>query len=195
VARLLDFAPLIARDEIPMTFTFARATGVTARALVAPPVGSTIRDCDWQKRLGDVLLGLGDEAGARDAYLAADRVPSCLDAGARIAAAIARGDLALKNDDPATAVEAYAGIAEPHVRANRGLALMSLGRAREAEVDLTTSLDADPAQPEARLAQAFAFEALGRPADAIGAFRAFLVLAPQHPAAARARAEIARLAR
>ena len=195
VARLPDFAPLIARDEIPMTFTFARATGVTARALVAPPVGSTIRDCDWQKRLGDVLLGLGDEAGARDAYLAADRVPSCLDAGARIAAAIARGDLALKNDDPATAVEAYAGIAEPHVRANRGLALMSLGRAREAEVDLTTSLDADPAQPEARLAQAFAFEALGRPADAIGAFRAFLVLAPQHPAASRARAELARLAR
>ncbi len=67
---------------------------------------------------------------------------------------------------------------------------MALGRAREAEVDLTAALAADPAQPEARLAQAFAFEALGRPAEAVAAFRAFLALAPQHPAAARARAEI-----
>ena len=72
---------------------------------------------------------------------------------------------------------------------------MALGRVREAESELTASLDADPVQPEARLAQAFAFEALGRPADAITAFRAFLVSAPQHPAAPRARAEIARLAR
>jgi tetratricopeptide (TPR) repeat protein len=194
VARLPGFAPLIERDEIPMTFTFARDGGVTARAMVAPPAGSKIPDCDWQKRLGDVLLGLGDESGARDAYAAAGR-PGCLDAGARVAAAIARGDLALKNNDPATAAEAYAGIAEPRVRANRGLALMALGRVREAEIELTASLEAEPVQPEARLAQAFAFEALGRPADAVRAFRAFLVSAPQHPAAPRARAELARLAR
>src|SRR5580704_1347334 len=93
------------------------------------------------------------------------------------------------------AVEAYAGIAEPRARANRGLALMALGRAREAEVELTAALAADPAQPEARLAQAFAFEALRRPADAVTAFQAFLTLAPQHPAAARARAEVDRLRR
>jgi hypothetical protein len=194
-ARLPGFAPLIARDEIPMTFTFARGSGVTAGALAVRAAGSTIPDCDWQKRIGDVRLELGDEAGARDAYAAAARVPTCLDAGARIAAAIARGDLALKNGDAAVAVDAYAGIAEPRVRANRGLALMALGRAREAVVDLTAALEADPAQPEARLAQAFAFEALARTADAIAAFRAFVALAPGHPAAARARAEIARLAR
>jgi tetratricopeptide (TPR) repeat protein len=194
-ARLAGFAPLIAREEIPMTFTFARGAGVTAHALAMRPAGSTIPDCDWQKRRGDVLLELGDEAGARDAYAAAAQVPACLDAGARVAAAIARGDLALKNGGAAAAVEAYAGIAEPRVRANRGLALMALGRAREAAVDLTAALAADPAQPEARLAQAFAFEALARPADAITAFRTFVALAPQHPAAARARAEIARLAR
>jgi hypothetical protein len=195
VIRLPDFAALIARDEVPMTFTFVRGAGVTAQALTRRPAGSPIPDCDWQKRVGDVLLELGDEAGARDAYSAAARVPSCLEAGARVAAAIARGDLALKNGDAAAAVEAYAGIAEPRVRANRGLALLSLGRAREAEVDLTAALGADPVQPEARLAQAFAFEALRRPADAIAAFRAFLALAPRHPAAARARAEIGRLAR
>ena len=72
---------------------------------------------------------------------------------------------------------------------------MSLGRAREAEVDLTAALAADSAQPEARLGQAFAFEALHRTTDAVASFRAFLALAPQHPAAARARAEIERLAR
>ena len=198
VARRSEFAALIARDEIPMTFTFARGSGVTARALAARPDGSpgpAIADCDWQKRLGDVFLELGDEEGARAAYAAAARIPTCRQAAVGVAAAIAGGDLALKNSDAAAAIEAYAGIAEPRVRANRGLALMALGRAREAEVDLTAALDADPAQPEARLGQAFAFEALGRPAEAAAAFRAFLALAPQHPAAARARAELERLRR
>ena len=53
--------------RFPMTFTFARGSGVTARALAARPDGSragpAIADCDWQKRLGDVFLELGDEAG------------------------------------------------------------------------------------------------------------------------------------
>ena len=198
-ARRPELAPLIARDEIPMTFSFARGAGVTARPLLALPADAgnapAILGCDWQRRLGDVFLELGDELGARDAYAAAAKAPGCLDARARVAAAIARGDLALKNGEAAAAVEAYAGIAEPRARANRGLALMALGRAREAEVELTAALAADPAQPEARLAQAFAFEALGKPADAVTAFQAFLTLAPQHPAAARARAEVDRLRR
>ena len=194
-ARLPDFAALIKRDEIPMTFTFARGAGVSPQALAARPAGSTIPDCDWQRRLGDVYLELGDEAGARQAYAAAAKVPTCLDAAARVAAEIARGDLALKNGDAAAAVDAYAEIAAPRVRANRGLALMALGRAREAEVELSAALAADPGQPEARLAQAFAYQALARPADAVAAFRAFLALAPQHPAAARARAELGHLQR
>ena len=195
VARLPGFAALIARDEIPLTFTFARGSGVTAWAMEARPPGSPVAGCDWDKRRGDVLLELGDETRAREAYLAAARVPGCLDAAARAATAIARGDLALKDGDAAAAVEAYSGIADPHARANRGLALMALGRAREAEIDLSAALAADPSQPEARLAQGFAFEALGRPDDAVTAFRTFLVLAPRHPAASRASAEIARLAR
>ncbi|HEX3902286.1 MAG TPA: hypothetical protein VH853_05495 [Polyangia bacterium] len=194
-ARLPGFAALIARDEIPMTFSFARGAGVTATALEGRPAGSPVSDCDWDKRSGDVFLELGDEARARDAYSAAARTPGCLDAGERDAAASARGDLALKNGDAAAAVEAYAGLDDPHARANRGLALMSLGRAREAEIDLSAALAADPNQPEARLAQAFAFEALHRTADAVTAFRAFLALAPHHLAAARARTEIGRLAR
>jgi tetratricopeptide (TPR) repeat protein len=193
-ARRPAFAALIGREEIPMTFTFARGAGVTAQALTSPPPASPVPPCDWQKRLGDVALELGDEAGARNAYAAAS-APGCLPAGTREAAAIARGDLALKNGDAPGAVQAYAGVADPRARANRGLALMSLGRPAEAEADLTAALAADPNQPEARLAQGFALEALGRKADAVAAFRAFLTLAPGSPAAGRARAELDRLGR
>jgi tetratricopeptide (TPR) repeat protein len=195
VARRPDRATLIARDELPMTFAFARGAGVTAQALIAKPADSPVSTCDWDKRLGDVAFELGDESAARSAYGAAAEPSVCPDAAARVAATIARGDLALKDGDPAGAVEAYAGIADPRVRANRGLALLALGRAREAEVDLSAALATDPSQPEARLAQAFAFEALGRTDDAVASFRTFLALTPHHPAAPRARAEIERLAR
>jgi tetratricopeptide (TPR) repeat protein len=192
-ARRPEFAALIARAEIPLTFGFARGAGVTAQPLPIRPSGSPVRGCDWQKRLGDVLFETGDEPGARAAYAAAGQASDCLAPASRQAAALARGDLALKSGDDAAAVEAYAGLTEPRARANRGLALMSLGRAREAEVDLSAALAVDPRQPEARLAQAFAFEALGRGPEAVASFRAFLALAPGHAAAARARAEIERL--
>ena len=194
-SRRPEFASVIARAELPWTFSYARGVGVSGRPLAIRPAGSPVRDCDWQKRLGDVFFEIGDDADARAAYAAAAKAPDCLDATSRTAAAIARGDLALKTGDAVAAVEAYAGISDPHARAKRGLALMTLGRAREAETALTAALAADPAQPEARLAQAFAFEALRRDPDAVAAFRAFLTLAPQHAAAARARAEIERLSR
>jgi tetratricopeptide (TPR) repeat protein len=194
-ARQPPFAALIARQEIPMTFTFARGAGVTAEVLAGKPAGSPVAPCDWQKRAGDVASELGDDAAAAQAYAAAAEMPDCLSTADRTVAAIARGDLALKNGHPATAVEAYAGLTDPRARTNRGLALMSLGRAREAAVDLAASLAAKPEQPEAQLGLGFAFEALGRKEDARAAFRAFLSLAPHHAAASRARAEIERLGR
>ncbi len=192
-ARRPPFSALIARDEIPMTFAFSRAAGVTVQALGSRPAASPVSACDWQKRLGDVAFELGDEDAAAKAYAGAS-APDCLST-TRAAAAIARGDLALKNGDAHAAVDAYAGVTAPRARANRGLALMSLGRPAEAEADLTAALTADPNQPEARLAQGFALEALGRKDDAVAAFRAFVALAPNHAAAARARAEIERLGR
>ncbi len=192
-SRRPEFDGLIARAELPLTFVYARGQGVTARPLANRPARSPVRDCVWQKRLGDVFFETGDDAAAREAYAAAAKSPDCLDATSRTAAAIARGDLALETGDAAAAVEAYAGLPDPRARANRGLALMALGRAREAEIDLGAALAVDPAQPEARLAQAFAFEALRRDPEAVAAFRAFLTLAPRHAAAARARAEIERL--
>jgi tetratricopeptide (TPR) repeat protein len=192
-SRRPEFDGLIARAELPLTFEYARGLGVAARPLAGRPARSPVRDCVWQKRLGDVLLETGDDSAAREAYAAAARGADCLDATSRAAAAIARGDLALKTGDAVAAVAAYAGLSDPHARANRGLALMTLGRAREAEIDLSAALAVDPAEAEARLAQAFAFEALRRDPEAVAAFRAFLTLAPQHRAAARARAEIERL--
>jgi hypothetical protein len=192
-ARRPPFSALIARDEIPMTFAFTRAAGVTGQALGSRPAASPVSACDWQKRLGDVAFELGDEDAAAKAYAGAS-APDCLST-TRAAAATARGDLALKNGDAHAAVDAYAGVTAPRARANRGLALMSLGRPAEAEADLTAALTADPNQPEARLAQGFALEALGRKDEAAAAFRAFVALAPNHAAAARARAEIERLGR
>jgi tetratricopeptide (TPR) repeat protein len=192
-ARRPERAALIARTEIPMTFAYTRGAGVRARALddLHP---SRVDDCTWQKRLGDVDFELGDEAAAAAAYAAA-AAPSCATAPSRDAAALARGDLALKNGDAAAAVAAYEGLADPRARANRGLALMSLGRAREAEIDLSASLADNPNQPEVRLAQALALEAVGRGPEAVASFRQFLTLVPTGPAAARARTELARLTR
>ena len=139
-----------------------------------------------------MLVETGDPADARVAYHQALSAPGCLgprDADARVAL----GDLELAAGDRTAAVEIYAGAADPRAHTNRGLALLALGRAAEAERELTASLAADPSQVEARLGLAFALKALGRPAESAAAFEAFLAAAPNHPAARRARAELAAL--
>lgn len=193
-ARRPPFAALIAR-ELPLTFTFARERGVTPLPLPEPPAGSPVAACEWQRRLGEVRLELGDRPGARAAYTRAVASPACLKAPDLAAARTALGDLALAGGDRAAAVDAYEMVDTPHARTNRGLALLALHRADEAEADLRASLAEDPRQPDARLALGFALESLGRPRQAAEAFAAFLALAPNHPSAPRARAELSRLKR
>jgi len=197
-ARQASFPALIAARELPLTFTYDRDRGVTPVPLEARPPASPVADCAWQRRLGDVRLDLGDRAAARAAYARAVAEASCLgaaDAADATAARTGLGDLALAAGDRAAAVEAYARVNTPHARTNRGLALLALGRAGEAQDDLAASLAADPHQPEAGLALGFALEALGRLDEAAAAFRSFVAESPQHAAAARARAEIAKLGR
>src|SRR6185312_8951818 len=141
------FPALIAARELPLTFTYDRDRGVTPVPLEARPPASPVADCAWQRRLGDVRLDLGDRAAARAAYARAVAEASCLGAADAADAAAARTGLG----DRAAAVEAYARVNTPHARTNRGLALLALGRASEAQDDLTASLAADPHQPEARL--------------------------------------------
>ena len=121
------------------------------------------------------------------------RRPAAWTTPATTSARISLGDLALAAGDRAAAVAAYDGVRDPRARANRGLALLALGRAADAAADLTAALSGDPRQPEAQLGLGFALEALGRRPEAAAAFETFLALAPTHAAAARARAELARL--
>jgi len=193
VARHASFAPLIAVDELPITFAYARDRGVTPRPLLQAPQAWLIEACEWQRRLGDALVDLGEAAGARAAYARALQPAGCLGRGETEKARRALGDLEMAAGDRAAAVEAYAGVIEPHAQANRGLALLALGRAAEAQASLEAALAGDPRQPEARLGLAFALEQLGRRDEAAAAFTRFLAEAPAHPAAARARAELARL--
>jgi hypothetical protein len=186
------FRELIAARELPLSFAYDRTSGVTPRPLPQRPAASPVADCEWQRRLGDVSVETGDTAAARAAYTRALSPPGCL--GPREAAArIALGDLEMAAGDRAAAVEAYAGITDARARANRGLALLALGRAAEAERDLTAALAADSRQREAQLGLGFALKALGRPTDAATAFEAFLAAAPDDAAAPRARAELAAL--
>jgi hypothetical protein len=194
VARLPGWRALIAGHEQPLTFSYARDRGVTPEPLPERPAASPLRDCEWQRRLGDEPVTFGARSGeARAAYDRALATPGCLDERATAAARIGLGDLALAAGDRAAAVAAYDGVRDPRARANRGLALLALGRAADAAADLTAALSADPRQAEAQLGLGFALEALGRRPQAAAAFEAFLSLAPAHPAAARARAELAGL--
>ena len=159
-ARRPEFAALIARDELPLTFSYAREAGVTPQPLARRPAGSPVADCDWQKRLGDALLELGDEAGARAAYAAAAGAPDCRDPAdaprRRVPAAIWRSRTATRRPPS----RPTPGSPSPTCAPTAAWRSCRSGGPREAEVDLTAALAADPAQPEARLAQAFAFEAL-----------------------------------
>ncbi len=83
-ARLPRWRDLIARYEQPLTFSYARDRGVTPEPLPDRPAASPLRDCEWQRRLGDALVALGERsADARAAYEKALATPGCLDDRAR----------------------------------------------------------------------------------------------------------------
>ncbi|HXJ19830.1 MAG TPA: tetratricopeptide repeat protein, partial [Polyangia bacterium] len=188
-AREPQFQDLIASHELPLSFSFTRAEGVSLHPLSQRPLPSPVADCEWQRRLGDVLVETGDSSAARKAYGWALLRPGCLGSRESLAR-LALGDLALAAGDNQAAADAYAGVPEPRARTNRGLALLALGELAEAQRQLTASLTADPDQIEARLGLGFALKALGRRDEAAAAFAAFLAAAPHHPAASRARAEL-----
>jgi hypothetical protein len=154
--RTPSFAALIARLELPLVFRYARASGVDARPLEAPPTASPVPACEWQRRLGDARVEAGDDRGALDSYRAARAVPGCLSESARTASGFALGDAALRLSEPATAAEAYAGLDAPRAHRNRGLALLALGRDEEALAELETALRAMPDDADGQRAAAIA---------------------------------------
>jgi hypothetical protein len=161
VRRRPEVAPLVARTELPIEFVVDRAAGVIqARPVLARPAGSPVRDCEWRRRLGDFFTEAGDDASALAAYQAARAAPGCLDGAAAQAAGMALGDVALRLHDPAVAVDAYVGIDRPRAHINRALALLALGRAREALDEARGVLARDPADADARNVERLARERL-----------------------------------
>ena len=160
VRRDRGFGKLVARAEIPLEFTYSRAGGVHPRPLHVPPPSPQIAACEWRRRLGDVLVQLGDDTGGLAAYRAAWRRPLCLEPAAHEAAGLALGDVALRLHDPATAAAAYEGIALPRARRNRGLALLALDMPEAALVELRAALAADPNDADAKLAEKVALDRL-----------------------------------
>ena len=161
-ARTPAFAPLIARAELPITFSFDRASGVTPQLLVQRPTASPVADCEWSRRAGDFLVEERDDARAVAHYRAARDAPGCLDGVARIEAGIALGDAALRLHDPATAADAYAGIDLPRAHRNRALALLALDRPREALDEARAATAGDPTDTAAQTAERAADERLRR---------------------------------
>ena len=77
VRRLPRFAPLIASREIPATFTFTPQEGTATLPLEARPAASPVPDCEWQRRLGDLMFEL-DGAPSPRALAAYDRALAAL---------------------------------------------------------------------------------------------------------------------
>ena len=161
-ARTPAHAALIARAELPVTFAFDRDAGVTPRLLGRRPAASPVPVCEWSRRAGDFLVERQADMRAVVRYRAALRTPGCLDGVARADAGLAMGDAALRVGLAAVAADAYAGIDLPRAHRNRALALLALGRPREALDEARAARAGDPADADAQTAERLAEQRLER---------------------------------
>lgn len=151
--RTAEFAPLIARAEIPLRVGFDFEHGARTSPLHDPPARSPVARCAWQARLAAALDGEGDPERALDARARALEfhcIPPSEEADARfllgarmqrqgqLRLAIAQYDrvLALRPDHAAAL-------------ANRGYA-RSLDDPVAATADLRAALALDPARDDVR---------------------------------------------
>ncbi len=177
--------------EIPLTFTYSPATGLSVAPLLEPPVGVHVSLCEWRSRLGDYYRLAGDARSALGRYVSAMRdegAPPCV-----LAARESAGMLALQLGDPAQAAEWLAGATGPVARTNHGFALLGLGHAADALADFDAVLAAESRNDEATFGRGLSLVALGRASLAASAFEALLARSPNHLSAPAARLELARL--
>ena len=170
VRRLPRYQAVIARHEIPATFGFSPQEGTATLPLVARPAASPVAECEWQRRLGDVMFDVDGAMSARAlaAYTAALSAPAgCLRA-----------------EDEARLAAWLGGIALGAGRAQDALQLCERARAR-GDREVTTMTN-----------RAVALEQLGRARDAVAAWDEVIAHeGGQSPLAARARERRARLLR
>jgi len=164
VRRLPAWRALIARTEIPATFTFTVEEGTTTVPLDTSPAASPVPACEWSRRLGDLYFELdaGRMTRALPAYDRALQEPGCLRAADEHALAAWLGVEALKPPHP-----------------DRARAIEHLDRA----------VALDPADAKTRANRATAYEAAGRPAAAAADWT---VIAQQEAGTALGKAAAAR---
>jgi hypothetical protein len=187
-------AALIRDHEVPLTFARDANVddGISERVLEARPAASPVPDGEWRARVAETFVERGEDARARPLYEQVLRAGGA-EPERRRALAVALGDLDLRLGDPAAAVEAYGGAEAAEVRDKRGLALLALRRVPEALADFVAARRARPDDADAALGEGLASAALGHRDAARAGLEDFLRLAPDHVAAGRARAELAKL--
>jgi tetratricopeptide (TPR) repeat protein len=131
---------LIARYEIPATFTFTVEEGSATVPLDTPPVASPVPPCEWQIRLGDLYFDLdhGSDRRVQVAYRAAlTGPPGCLAPAHEAAACAWLGAIdraAGRNEQALDLLDRSLAFApgDIAVLTNRALALEVLARPSEA---------------------------------------------------------------
>ena len=159
--RLPAVRDLIARYEIPASFTFTADEGSATIPLTEPPADSPVPLCEWQLRLGDLFFDLdrGHNQRALDAYRRA------LDAPA--------GCLAPERE---AATCAWLGAID-----------RAAGRSEQALALFDRSLAIAPDDTAVLTNRALALEALARPGEAAQAWSRIAALAAGSPLGDRAR--------
>ena len=193
--RLPERAALIDELEIPLSFSYAPATGLGPVPLLQRPPETTVPECEWQRRLGDFHRSAADDRAALRAYETALANPTgtCLDSGWQAGVRQTLGAVALRLGELAKAAAWLDGLPAPEARTNHGFALLGLGQAASALADFDAALAAQPAGDEACFGRGLALEALGRRAEAAATFTELLARSPGHLSAAVAREHLRRL--
>ena len=193
--RLPERAALIAELEIPLSFSYAPATGLQPAPLLQRPPEAALPECEWQRRLGEFHRGVGDDRAALGAYESALAVPTgtCLDSNWQTNARQTLGAVALRLGDMGRAAAVLDGLLAPEARSNHGFALLGLGQTALALADFDAALAALPANDEACFGRGLALEALGRRTEAAAAFMELLARSPSHLSAPVAREHLRRL--
>lgn len=142
VRRLPAWRALIAAHEIPATFSFTVEEGTETLPLETRPAASPVADCEWQRRLGDLLLELdgGKPTRALPAYQRALAPAGCLAPHdeATLARLLAATALQAKDWQRTVALAGRALTLDPGdlaTRSNRATAYEALGRQAAAAED------------------------------------------------------------
>jgi len=159
VRRLPTWRALIAAYEIPATFSFTVEEGTETLPLAVRPEASPVAACEWQRRLGDLLLELdgGKPARALPAYERALDPPGCLAPHDEATLAGWLGAVALQAKDfqRSVTLTGRALALQPEdvaTRSNRAAAYEALGRRSAAADDWVRVAHDAPGTPLGRAA-------------------------------------------